>query len=99
MRAALGMRAALADSIESRPRTEMPELHVGFGVATVSWWPAMWAATKLEYTVIGDPVNLAARLQELTPSRASILMSAGDRSDDESGRALRYLGGTWCEGG
>jgi adenylate cyclase len=48
---------------------------------------------KLEYTVIGDPVNLAARLQELTPELGvSILMSAETARRAASVARLRSLG-------
>jgi adenylate cyclase len=50
------------------------ELDVGVGVACGQVWAGqVGAATRLEYTVIGDPVNEAARLTELAkdqPGRA-----------------------------
>jgi len=55
----------------------MPQLRVGFGLATGELVAGnVGSSRKLEYTVIGDPVNLAARLQELTTSLgAEILVS------------------------
>src|ERR671919_447841 len=78
VRASLGMQVALAAFNRDQSDAEMPELRVGFGVATGELVAGnVGSDRKLEYTVIGDPVNLAARLQELTPELgASILMSA-----------------------
>jgi adenylate cyclase len=46
------------------------ELDVGVGVACGQVWAGqVGAATRLEYTVIGDPVNEAARLTEVAKSQ------------------------------
>jgi adenylate cyclase len=67
VRASLGMRVALAEFNRDQVEAEMPELHVGFGLATGELVAGnVGSDRKLEYTVIGEPVNLAARLQELT---------------------------------
>ncbi|HET6745016.1 MAG TPA: adenylate/guanylate cyclase domain-containing protein, partial [Candidatus Limnocylindria bacterium] len=64
VRAALGMRVALAEFNREQAAAELPELTVGFGVATGELVAGnVGSDRKLEYTVIGDPVNLAARLQ------------------------------------
>ena len=94
VRAALGMRVALADFNRQQAAAEMPELNVGFGVATGELVAGnVGSDRKLEYTVIGDPVNLAARLQELTTELgASILMSAATARHAGSITRLRSLG-------
>ncbi|MGZ8750322.1 MAG: adenylate/guanylate cyclase domain-containing protein, partial [Pseudonocardia sp.] len=54
--------------------TEAGEVDVGVGVSCGQVWAGqVGAASRLEYTVIGDPVNEAARLTELAkghPGRA-----------------------------
>jgi adenylate cyclase len=88
VRAAQRMRAALEAFNREQRAAEMPELVVGCGVATGEVVAGNVGSTrKLEYTVIGDPVNLAARLQELSPElQASILVS------DETARAVTNVG-------
>jgi adenylate cyclase len=94
VRASLGMQETLAEFNREQAAAEMPELHVGFGLATGELVAGnVGSERKLEYTVIGDPVNLAARLQELTPELgASILMSAETARRAESVARLRSLG-------
>jgi adenylate cyclase len=78
VRAALRMRETLVAFNREQVASELPELRVGFGLATGELVAGnVGSRRKLEYTVIGDPVNLAARLQELTTSLgAEILLSA-----------------------
>ncbi len=77
VRAALRMRVALVEFNREQAASELPKLRVGFGLATGELVAGnVGSRRKLEYTVIGDPVNLAARLQELTTSLgAEILVS------------------------
>ena len=94
VRAALGMQVALADFNREQADAEMPERRVGFGLATGELVAGnVGSDRKLEYTVIGDPVNLAARLQELTPELGvSILMSAETARRAESVARLQPHG-------
>jgi adenylate cyclase len=94
VRASLGMRVALAEFNRDQVAAEMPELHVGIGLATGELVAGnVGSDRKLEYTVIGDPVNLAARLQELTPELgATILMSAETAHRAGAVAQLRSLG-------
>lgn len=94
VRAALAMRRALADFNRQQAATEMPELQVGFGIATGEVVAGnVGSSRKLEYTVIGDPVNLAARLQELTPELgAEILLSPDTARQARDVARLRSLG-------
>ncbi len=57
----------LADWNESRVKQSLPAVHVGIGV---HWGEAFCGAigdeTRIEYTVLGDAVNVASRLEALT---------------------------------
>jgi adenylate cyclase len=82
---------AAARELDARLRDEVREIEAAIGL---SWGPVVagnvGAAERYEYTVIGDPVNEAARLSELAkerPQRAlasDSIVSAADR--DEAGR-------------
>ena len=94
VRAALRMRVALAEFNRTQVAEEMPELRVGFGIATGELVAGnIGSSRKREYTVIGDPVNLAARLQELTPDLgADVLMNAATARAAASVARFRSLG-------
>lgn len=78
IRTALGMCRGLAEFNASQHETQRPELRVGIGVATGSVVAGnVGGEGRLEYTVLGDTVNLAARLQEqATILGFDILLSA-----------------------
>ena len=94
VRSALGMREALVAFNQEQAASEQPELRVGFGLATGELVAGnVGNRRKLEYTVIGDPVNLAARLQELTTSlHAEILLSARTAELARDAAPMRSLG-------
>ena len=67
VRAALGMARAMADLNEEFRRDGVAPLAIGIGVNTAEVVAGnMGSATRLNYTVIGDGVNLASRLEGLT---------------------------------
>jgi adenylate cyclase len=94
VQAALRMRLALVEFNREEADMELPELRVGFGLATGELVAGnVGSSRKVEYTVIGDPVNLASRLQELTMDLgADVLLSP--RTAELAGRVatLRSLG-------
>jgi adenylate cyclase len=94
VRAALRMRLALVDFNREQVAAEMPELRVGFGLATGELVAGnVGSSRKREYTVIGDPVNLAARLQELTTRLgAEVLLSPRTAELAKGTAAFRSLG-------
>jgi class 3 adenylate cyclase len=80
--AALRAARRMSDAVR-----EAGEVDVGVGVACGRVWAGqVGAASRLEYTVIGDPVNEAARLTELAKehpgravaSEATVLAAAPD---------------------
>ncbi len=67
VRAAVRMRTALADFNRRQVEGGLPEIQAGIGIATGDVVAGnVGSERKIEYTVIGDAVNLAARLEELT---------------------------------
>jgi adenylate cyclase len=75
---AAGDALAAARDLRRRLEAELPHVDVGIGV---SWGTAVagniGAAERFEYTVIGDPVNEAARLTELAKGRPGRILASG----------------------
>lgn len=67
VRAALSMRRAMVEFNREQAASGRPELRIGIAAATGTVVAGnVGGRRRLEYTVLGDPVNVAARLQELT---------------------------------
>lgn len=77
-RAALEMEAALREFNAEQREMFLPEIMIGIGVASGDVVAGnVGSEAKLEYTVIGDAVNVASRLQALTKELGvSVLFSA-----------------------
>ena len=70
---------AAARAICARLAREMPDLEAGIGVAAGQVVAGnVGAKERFEYTVIGEPVNEAARLCELAKSRPGRLLATAD---------------------
>ena len=70
---------AAARAIAARLRTEVPELDAGIGVAAGQVVAGnVGAKQRFEYTVIGEPVNEAARLCEFSKSVPGHLVASSD---------------------
>jgi adenylate cyclase len=81
---ALGAARAIARRLDS----EVPECKAGIGVTAGNAVAGnVGAKERFEYTVIGEPVNEAARLCELAKNEPSRLLASSDAinaaSDDE----------------
>ncbi len=88
-----GLRAARA--MVERLAVEQPALDAGIGVFTGETVAGnVGTRSRLEYTVIGDAVNAAARLTELAKDvEGRVLTCAetvGDASEDEAARWVRH---------
>ena len=82
---------AAARTIADRLADEMPECQAGIGVAAGQVVAGnVGAKERFEYTVIGEPVNEAARLCELAKSHPGRLLATADTvqgaSENESAR-------------
>jgi adenylate cyclase len=100
VRSALRMRDALDAFNAEQIEAGLPELRAGFGVATGDVVAGnVGSERKIEYTVIGDAVNLAARLEELTRNLGEDILIAGATAKQVGTSVrLRPLGGTEIRG-
>jgi adenylate cyclase len=88
---------AAARAIASRLDSEVPECHAGIGVAAGQAVAGnVGAKERFEYTVIGEPVNEAARLCELAKGEPGRLLASSDtvNAAGEGERAHWSLGET-----
>jgi adenylate cyclase len=79
----------------ARLRDEVPDLDAGIGVSHGLVIAGNIGSTeRLEYTVIGDPVNEAARLTEHAKERPERVLASQrivDRAADDEGSRWRLL--------
>jgi adenylate cyclase len=91
---ASGCALRAARDLDERLRARVPELQAGIGVAAGSVVAGhIGAERRFEYTVIGDPVNEAARLTELAKSHPGRVIAStstvGQAGEDERSRWQR----------
>ncbi len=87
-----GCALAAGYALYERLASEVPELEAGIGLSAGPVVAGnVGAAQRYEYTVIGEPVNEAARLTELAKTRAEgLILAAGDRPARDPERARRW---------
>ena len=93
VRAALDMRAGLASFNATRTAQNKPPLRHGIGVHTGTVLAgSIGGADRLSYALVGDAVNLASRIQDLTKAAGTdILISATTRAALDSAVAVTAL--------
>ena len=93
VRAAIDMRAGLEEFNASRAAAGKPPLRHGIGIHTGTVLAgSVGGADRLSYALVGDAVNLASRIQDLTKAAgADILISATTRGALDGALALTAL--------
>lgn len=93
VRAALGMRSALVGYNEELRAQSLPELRIGVGIHRGEVVAGMIGCSELmEFTVIGDVVNVAARVESLTRQHGTdILVTSEVRVHLDSSIAIREM--------
>jgi adenylate cyclase len=77
--AALRMREVLAEFNREQHDAWLPQIMIGIGIATGDVVAGnVGSETKLEYTVIGDAVNVASRLQAMTKELDTPILANGE---------------------
>ncbi len=79
------MRAALVDFNREGQKRSWPRLAIGVGVNTgEAFIGAIGSSRRMEYTVMGDTVNLASRICDLA-GKNQILLTEATRAEAEAG--------------
>jgi len=72
--------AQLARPESTEAGLQHAQIRISCGIASGECWRGAWGSSaRMDYTVIGPPVNLAQRLQAAAPAHGGILMDAVTR--------------------
>jgi adenylate cyclase len=76
---ALAMKAALADFNDDNRRKGLPEFRTRFGIHTgVAVVGNVGAADRLQYTAMGDTINVASRLEGMNKTYGTTILASGE---------------------
>lgn len=90
--AGLALQAALPEMNERIAALGAAPLAIGVGIHTGAVVAGrMGSLARLKYTVVGDSVNLAARLESLSARYGVAIIASGDTRDECPGIAFREL--------
>ena len=89
---AVAMQQRLCELNGELSREGLPELSIGFGISTGTVVAGMLGSSrKMEYTVVGDTVNVASRLEGMNKELGTTLLITGDTRERLSVDALEAL--------
>ena len=89
--AALDMRKSLVEMNKSFVQKGMPEIHFGIGLHSGPVLAGnIGASSRMEYTVIGDTVNTASRIEGLCKTYKTDLLIS-DTTANLSGEELTFV--------
>ena len=100
-KAAVEMRAALVELNSAFEKEDLPQIRFGIGIHTGPVFAGtIGAANRMEYTVIGDTVNTASRLENLCKTyKTDLLISeAAQKNIPETAGPLNFVAETEIRG-